>query len=124
MNARNEDHRAAVEDVAVHLQVALLAAHVAPVALDDGAVDRVALLHELGEELRREVVRRSFGNLVEHPWLDHVDAGVDLVAEDLAPRGLLQEALDPSSSSVMTTPNSRGSSTALRAIVTAPPLAL
>ena len=94
MDARDEDHRETIEDVAVHLKVALLAPDVAPVAVDHGAVDRVALLHELGEELGREVVGSSFGNLVEHPWLDHVDACVDLVAEDLAPRGLLQEAFD------------------------------
>jgi hypothetical protein len=33
--------------------------------------------------------------VLEHLGLEHVDARVDRVREDLAPRGLLQEALDP-----------------------------
>src|SRR5581483_9911248 len=34
-------------------------------------------------------------DVAEHLGLEHVDPGVDRVAEDLAPGGLLEEALDP-----------------------------
>ena len=46
--------------------------------------------HRLGE-----VDRLVLGNEVEDLRLQHVDAGVDGVGEDLAPRRLLQEPLDP-----------------------------
>ena len=60
----------------------------------DVAVERRALRQQLREELLREVVGLALRDAVEQLGLDHVDAGVDRVGEDLAPRRLLEEALD------------------------------
>jgi hypothetical protein len=46
------------------------------------------------EDVLRPVGVRSFLDVLEDLRLDHIDAGVGVVAEDLAPRRLLEEALD------------------------------
>ena len=84
----------AVEGVPVGLHVLLQAAHVLPVAVADHAVERLAHVEQLGEQVVAEVVGLALGDVVEDLGLEHVDAGVDRVGEHLAPSRLLQEALD------------------------------
>ena len=85
----------AVQQVAVGGEVLRQAADVLPVALGDVAVERRPHLEQLGEQLLAEVVLGVRRDVVEHLGLEHVDAGVDRVAEDLAPGRLLEKALDP-----------------------------
>ena len=85
----------AVEHVGLRLQVALVGADVLPVALGDVAVDRLALLQQLREDVAGPVDGLVGVDVVEDLRLHDVDAGVDGVGEDLAPGRLLQEALDP-----------------------------
>src|SRR5207253_2920450 len=84
-----------VARVEVRLPVLVEVADVLPVALADVAVDRAAHLEQEREELLREVVRPVGRHVPQDLRLEHVDAGVDRVREDLAPGGLLEEALDP-----------------------------
>ena len=83
-----------VERVEVRLPVLVEVADVLPVAVQHVAVQRPAHLEQQREQLLREVVRTVGRNVPEHLGLEHVDAGVDRVREHLAPRGLLEEALD------------------------------
>src|SRR4051794_34691243 len=83
-----------VERVEVRLAVLVEVPDVLPVAVADVAVDRAPHLEEQREELLREVVWPVRRDVAEHLGLEHVDAGVDRVGEDLAPRRLLEEALD------------------------------
>ena len=70
-------------------------ADIAPVALGDVAVDRVALLQHHGEEILAEVERFVALEIAEdNLGIQHVDAGVDGVAEDFTPAGLFQELGD------------------------------
>ena len=85
---------ALVERVEVRLPVLVEVADVLPVAVEHVAVDRPAHLEQQWEELLREVVRPVARDVPQHLRLEHVDAGVDRVGEDLAPRRLLEEALD------------------------------
>ena len=85
---------ALVERVEVRLPVLVEVPDVLPVAVDDVAVHRPAHLEQQREELLREVVRAVRRDVPQHLRLEHVDAGVDRVGEDLAPRRLLEEALD------------------------------
>ena len=57
-------------------------------------VDRAPHLEQQGEQLLGEVVRPVGGDVTKHLGLEHVDARVDRVREDLAPRRLLEEAFD------------------------------
>ena len=84
----------AVEDVLVGSLVGLQAADVLPVAVGHEAEQRRALGEQLGEHVGGEVGRLAVRDVLEHLRLEHVDAGVDGVGEDLAPVGLLQEPLD------------------------------
>ena len=84
----------AVEHVLVGRHVGLERADVLPVALGDRAEQRQALGEQLREHLAGEVDRPVGLDVVEDLGLEHEDAGVDGVAEHLAPRGLLEEALD------------------------------
>ncbi len=84
----------ALEHVGLRLDVALVRAHVLPVALGHVAVDRPAFLHQLGEDVAGPVDRDVGVDVVEDLGLHDVDAGVDGVREHLAPGRLLQEALD------------------------------
>ena len=86
---------ALVEGIEVRLPVLVEVADVLPVAVEDVAVDRPSHLEQEREELLREVVRPVLRDVLQHLRLEHVDAGVDGVGEDLAPRRLLEEALDP-----------------------------
>ena len=88
---------AAVERVAVRLAELVEVPDVLPVLVLRHAVgeDPAARLEQPREELLGEVVRLAVRHLAQAVGLQHVDAGVDGVAEDLAPAGLLQEALDP-----------------------------
>ena len=83
-----------VEDVLVGPQVGLEGADVLPVALGHVAEEGLPGLEDGREDLVGEVHRPALGDEVEDLGLEHVDAGVDGVAEDLAPGGLLQEPLD------------------------------
>ena len=83
-----------VERVEICLPVLVEVADVLPVPLHHVPVDRTAHLEQEREELLREVVRPVGRNVPEHLGLEHVDARVDRVREDLAPGRLLEEALD------------------------------
>ena len=84
----------AIQEVAVGREVLGQAADVLPVALGDEAVERRAHLEELGKQVLAEVVLLVGRDVIEDLRLEHVDAGVDGVAEHLAPGGLLEEAFD------------------------------
>ena len=84
----------ALEHVGLGLHIALVRADVLPVALGDVAVDRLAFLHQLREDVAGPVDGGVGLDVVEDLGLHHVDAGVHRVGEDLAPGRLLQEALD------------------------------
>ena len=85
---------ALVERVEVRLPVLVEVADVLPVAVGDVAVERPAHLEQEREELLREVERPVVRDVTEHLGIEHIDPGVDRVGEDLAPGGLLEEALD------------------------------
>ena len=84
----------AVEDVLVGGAVRLERADVLPVPVDHVAVQLAALFEDRREHVAREVDDLALGDVVEHRGFEHVDAGVDRVGEHLAPRRLLEEALD------------------------------
>lgn len=84
----------ALQDIGLRLHIALVRADVLPVALGDIAVDRLALLHQLREDIAGPVDGDIGLDIVEYLWLHDVDTGVHGVRENLAPGGLLEEALD------------------------------
>ena len=92
----NVDLDLAVEDVLVRLEVRRRGADVLPVAVGHVAVEGLTRLEHGREDLAGEVDGTALGDAVEDLRLEHVDAGVDGVAEHLAPARLLQEALDAS----------------------------
>lgn len=71
-----------------------MGADVLPVALGDIAVDRLAFLHELREDVTGPVDGLVRLNVVEYLGLHHIDARIHGVGENLPPRRLLQEPLD------------------------------
>ena len=83
------------QHVGLDLQVALVGAHVFPVAVGDVAEQRRAPLEQGREHVSGPVHRLPRRDLGQHLGLHHVDPGVDRVREHLPPGGLLQEALDP-----------------------------
>ena len=85
---------ALVEGVEVRLAVLIQVSDVLPVAVADVAVERAAHLEQEREELLREVVRAVGRHVPQDLGLEDVDACVDRVRENLAPGGLLEEALD------------------------------
>jgi hypothetical protein len=93
-DAGDAQPHALVQCVEVGLPVLVEVADVLPVAVADVAVERPPHLQQEGEELFREVVRPVGRDVAEHLRLEHVDAGVDRVGEDLAPARLLEEAHD------------------------------
>ncbi len=93
-HARDVQLHELVERVEVGLPVLVEVADVLPVALEHVPVDRAAHLEQQREELLREVVRPVGRHVAQRLRLDDVDARVDRVREDLAPRRLLEEALD------------------------------
>jgi len=93
-DSRDVEAHALVQRVEVRLPELVEVPDVLPVAVHHVAVHRPAHLEEQREELLREVVRAVLGDVPQHLGLDNVDAGVDRVGEHLAPRRLLEEALD------------------------------
>src|SRR5215207_8758596 len=85
---------ALVERVGVRLAILVEVSDVLPVAVEHVAVERSTHLEEKREELFGEVVRAVVRNVRQHLRLEDVDARVDRVGEDLAPRRLLEEPLD------------------------------
>ena len=85
-----------VEGVEVRLPELVEVADVLPVALGDVAVERTTHFEEEREELLGEVERLPLRHMPKDFRVEDVDAGVDRVREDLAPRRLLEEAFDPS----------------------------
>ena len=83
-----------VEHIHVGAEVRVEGADVLPVARRDRADQRLPLGRAGGEHVAREVDRLVPIDVVEDLRVEHVDAGVDGVAEDLTPRGLLEEPLD------------------------------
>ena len=92
--ARDVDLDLAVEDVLVGPDVGVEGADVLPVALGHAAEERLAVVEERREDLAGEVDGPVGRDVVEDLGLEHEDAGVDGVAEHLAPGGLLEEPLD------------------------------
>ena len=84
-----------VQDVAVGRQVRPDVTHVRPVAVGDVSVDGTALLQEQREQVLGEVEFLAVGDRVDDVSFQHVDAGIDGVAEHVAPPGLLEESLHP-----------------------------
>ena len=93
-DAGNLERDVPVQGVEVRLPELLEIADVLPVALHDVTVDRASHLEQQRKELLGEVVRPTGGNVLEDVGLEHVDAGVDRVREDLTPARLLEEPLD------------------------------
>jgi hypothetical protein len=93
-DAGDLEAHALVERVEVRLPELVEVPDVLPVAVEDVPVDRPAHLEQQWEKLFREVVRSVLRDVLQHLGLEDVDAGVDRVGEDLAPGGLLEEALD------------------------------
>ena len=94
-DARDVQLHPLVERVEVRLPELVDRPDVLPVPVAHVPVEGAAHLEQEREELLREVERAVGGDVAEHLGLEHVDAGVDRVGEDLAPRRLLEEALDP-----------------------------
>ena len=94
LEARDVELDAAVERVEIRLPELVEVADVLPVAVEHVAVDRPAHLEQEREQLLREVVGTVRRDVAQHLGLEDVDPGVDRVREHLAPRGLLEEALD------------------------------
>jgi len=94
-DAGDVEAHALFERIEVRLAVLVEVADVLPVAVHDEAVHRPSHLEQQREELFGEVVRAVLRDVPQDLRLEHVDAGVDRVAEHLPPRRLLEKALDP-----------------------------
>ncbi len=88
------DLHLAVEHVLVGTDVRPELTDVLPVLLRHVAVQGVAVVEQRREHVAGEVDHLPLGDEVEDLRFEHVDPGVDGVGEHLAPRRLLQEALD------------------------------
>lgn len=84
----------ALQHIGLGLHIALVGAHVLPVALGDIAVDGLSFLHELREDIPGPVHGGIGLDVVEDLGLHDVNARVHGVREDLAPGRLFQEAFD------------------------------
>jgi hypothetical protein len=93
--AGDVDRHPPVEDVAVGPVVGVDGADVLPVAVDHETLDGQPPREGRREHGFGEVDPLAFRDQVQDLRFQHVDAGVDGVGEDLAPRRLLQEPLDP-----------------------------
>src|SRR5690606_10037801 len=98
--AAQRDAHAPRQDVLVRAPVFLDIADVAPVAIRDVTVERGALREHRGEQVLGEVDVGPLRYARNRFRLEDVDAGVDRVAEDLAPRRPLEEALNPAACAV------------------------
>ena len=88
------DMDVAVKDVLVGPDVGLERADVLPVAVDHRAEQRLVGVEHGREDIAREVDHLAGRDVVEDLGFEHVDAGVDRVAEHLTPGRLLQEPVD------------------------------
>ena len=84
----------AIQDVLMRAEVGLERPDVLPVAIAHVAIEAFAGSQRRRERLTGEVHGLALGDEVEDLGLEHVDPGVDCVAEHLAPRGLFQEPFD------------------------------
>src|ERR1035438_6565372 len=84
----------AVEDVRMGPQVGLQRADILPVAASHITVQRPTCFEHHGEHFGGAIDGPAGGYPVEDLRLQHVDAGVDRVAENVAPTWLLEEPLD------------------------------
>lgn len=84
----------ALQDIGLRLHIALVGADILPVAFGDKAVDRLALLHQLREDIAGPVDGNVGFDIVEDFGLHDIDARVHGVREDLTPGRLLKETLD------------------------------
>jgi hypothetical protein len=86
---------AALQDVGVRAPILVEIADIAPVAGCDMTEQARAVSQHARVEILREVEVGADRHAFERLGFEHVDARVDRVAEDLAPRRLLEEPLDP-----------------------------
>ncbi len=84
----------ALQDVGLRLHIALVGADILPVALRDIPIDRLALLHQLREDITGPVDGHISLDILEDLGLHDVNTGVHGVGENLAPGRLLKETLD------------------------------
>ena len=84
----------AIQDVLMGAEVGLERADVFPVPVGHVAIQALAGGQSGRERIGREVHGLTLSDKIEDLGLEHVDPGVDGVAEHLAPCGLLQEPLD------------------------------
>ena len=83
------------EEVGVRAPVLGDGADVGPVTVGDVAEQGLALGEQAWEQVLAEIEDVADFEALHHAWLDDVDAGVDRIAEDLAPGRLLEEFRDP-----------------------------
>ncbi len=84
----------ALEQIDVRRPVLGQISHVSPVAAGHVTPEGASGSEESREQLLAEVIRPVRRDSAEDRRLEQVDAGIDGVAEHLAPRGLLEEAED------------------------------
>src|SRR3972149_3175333 len=77
------------------LDVLLIIADIAPVAVGPVAVKRTAVRQHAREDVLRKIDVFPFRDVIEYLRLKDIDTGVYSVAKDLAPCRLLQKPLDP-----------------------------
>ena len=75
--------------------VLIQAADIAPVTRRLVAVERLSLFEQPRKDVAAPVIHLVRFHVVQDSRLQHVDAGVDRIREDLAPLRLFQEATDP-----------------------------
>ena len=92
--AERRRRQAALEKIGVRARVLGNGSDVGPVTGRDVPVERLAFGEERRKQIFAEVERLAGFVPLEHARLDHVDAGVDRVREDFAPRWLLEELRD------------------------------
>ena len=98
----------AVQDVLVRTGVSFQRADVLPVAVASRTRTATAAPGQQRGKTSAEKSTTPSLDEIEDPRLENVDARIDGVGKNLAPRGLFQEALDRPSGRVTTMPNSRG----------------
>src|SRR5207302_2732150 len=95
LEARHLDLYQAVEGILLCFPVRVDVPDVGPIAVGDIPEDRRTFLEHPWEGVFREVVRLAFRDQVEDLRLEHIDAGVDGIGENLTPARLFEEAIDP-----------------------------
>ena len=82
----------AVQRVPMYAQVGRRVAHVAPVALGDAAVERLAVAQHGGEELMPKIAGLPLRDAGEHLRLQNIHAGIDQIGINIAAPGLFMES--------------------------------